>query len=254
MSFNVYIPARFQSSRLPKKLLLEAAGVSILERVYRNACDSGAGRVVIATDSETIATVCKSFGATVTMTAATHESGTDRIAQAASLNNESPEQIIVNVQGDEPLLPPEVIQQVAELLASDTSAHIATVSEKFSPTDRSDDPNICKVVTDCHGRALYFSRAPIPFSREVEERQEGADAMRRHVGIYAYRVSFLTKFVSLPSSTLEKIEKLEQLRALENGYNIAVADGVRDCGFGIDTEDDFKRFCKLIESKCDQNG
>ena len=249
MSFNVYIPARFESSRLPRKLLLEASGVSILERVYRNACDSGAERVIIATDSDAIEKLCRSFGAEVTITADTHQSGTDRIAEAVSLNGEIPGQVIVNVQGDEPLLPPEVIQQVARLLESDPTADVATVCEEFAADERGDDPNICKVVTNKRGHALYFSRAAIPFCRELADSHAIADLMRRHVGIYAYRADFLSKFVQLPISDLEKLEKLEQLRALDNGYTIVVADAIKNCGFGIDTEDDFERFCKLIKTR-----
>ncbi|MGR8949780.1 MAG: 3-deoxy-manno-octulosonate cytidylyltransferase [Gammaproteobacteria bacterium] len=253
MSFKVYIPARLHSTRLPGKLLREIGGVSILERVYRNACQSGADEVIVATDSELIEGLCLSFGAKVYITADTHQSGTDRIAEAARKNEESADQIVVNVQGDEPLLPAAVIHQVAEMLQSDMSAQIATVCEKIISTDESADPNICKVVTDNSGRALYFSRASIPHCREAADHAAVTDTLRRHVGIYGYRVGFLEQFVNLPHSPLETIEKLEQLRALENGFKIVVADAVKDCGFGIDTDADFQRFRALLESAANDN-
>ena len=246
MNFKVYIPARYESSRLPGKLLLKVGGCSILERVYRNACESGASQVVVATDHNAIAEVAGAFGAAVLMTDPAHGSGTDRIAEAAQLNGEPEEQLIVNVQGDEPLLPPRVIAQVAALLDADPGADIATLSEQCNEDDEHSDPNVCKVVCAKNGRALYFSRAPVPFCRDPQQQALLRSCMRRHIGIYAYRVQFLRRFVALPVSNLESIEKLEQLRALENGFNITVADAVEHCGFGIDTQADFERFRQLL--------
>lgn len=242
LNFKVYIPARYESTRLPGKLLLEVKGRTILEYVYRNACASGAAEVIIATDHHEIEIAAKAFGAEVVMTKPQHVSGTDRIAEAVGLCDEHDEQIIVNVQGDEPLLPPQVIQQVATLLDENSDASIATLCEEFAAGTDLADPNICKVVSTISQRAMYFSRAPIPFCRESGDRALHRSAVRRHIGIYAYRVGFLRRFVELPTSRLEQIEKLEQLRALENNFDIVVADACDDCGFGIDTQIDFDRF------------
>ena len=249
MDFKVYIPARYDSSRLPGKLLLEAGGQTILERVYRNACESGASEVVVATDHAEIAAHARAFGAEVIMTAAGHNSGTDRIAEAAHLKQETAEQLIVNVQGDEPLLPPRVITQVAALLDADAGADMATLCEKCGAAEEQADPNICKVVRSKNGRALYFSRSPIPFCRDPQQAALLQQHMRRHIGIYAYRVGFLRRFVELPVSALESIEKLEQLRALENGFLIALADAIEDCGFGIDTQSDYEKYCQLLDAR-----
>ena len=247
MGFKVYIPARYQSSRLPGKLLLAVKGRSILQRVYENACASGAQEVVIATDHDELAAAAASFGATVVMTAEEHESGTDRIAEAARLNHESDEQLIVNVQGDEPLLPSQVIRQIAELLDAHPDADIATLCEPFTAEEQYSDPNVCKLVRTLDNRALYFSRAMIPCDRDDTEQHLLMQTLRRHIGIYAYRVGFLQRYIALPTSALEKLEKLEQLRALENGFNIVVADASADCGFGIDTAQDFERYRQRVD-------
>ena len=242
LNFKVYIPARYESTRLPGKLLLEVKGQTILEYVYRNACASGASEVVIATDHREIEAAARTFGAEVVLTDPQHDSGTDRIAEAARLRGERDEQLIVNVQGDEPLLPPQVITQVAALLEENSGASIATLCEDFAADEDVANPNVCKVVRTVTQRALYFSRAAVPFCRDQHQNAMQRSAIRRHIGIYAYRVGFLNRFVALPASRLEQIEKLEQLRALENNFDIVVADACDDCGFGIDTQSDFDRF------------
>lgn len=248
MSFKVYIPARYQSSRLPGKLLLKTLGKTVLEYVVENANRSGADDVVVATDDKRIADVALSLGATTILTDIAHTSGTDRIAEAARINNEPAHQLIVNVQADEPLLPPTVIAQTVELLNSSPRAEMATVCEEFSTPEEIKDANVCKVVRDDNLRALYFSRAAIPHCRDVQDMASLAQVCRRHVGIYAYRVEFLQKFVALPPSPLEHLEKLEQLRALGNGYEIIVGDALADCGIGIDTRADFDRFCDRMNA------
>jgi len=221
MPFRVVIPARFDSSRLPGKALLPLAGKPMLQWVHERARASGAAEVIIATDDERIATAARAFGAEVAMTARTHLSGTDRIAEVAAARGWADDDIVVNVQGDEPLIPPVVIDQVAQLLAANSRADIATLAVKMdAPADLS-DPNNVKVACDAMGRALYFSRAPIPFNRDAPATVSAA--CLRHVGLYAYRVAALRKLAGLPAGRLEVIEKLEQLRALENGMEIRVA-------------------------------
>ena len=245
MTFKVYIPARHASSRLPGKPLLRLAGKAILQHVYENARKSGAEEVVIATDDERIADAAINFGATVAYTHSRHLSGTDRIAEAVAARGEPDDHIIVNVQGDEPQLPASVIQQVAGIMESKPDIAIASVCEPFDHASEIDDPNIVKVVRATDQRALYFSRAPIPYVRD------GRDAnlanYRRHVGIYAYRVRYLKQFVGAPPGELEQLERLEQLRALALNATIIVADAIAPCGVGIDTRDDYERLLKQWE-------
>lgn len=240
MKFSVYIPARFASVRLPGKPLLEVGGKPVLQHVYDNAVASGAEAVIIATDDDRIATTATAFGALVVRTAATHPSGTDRIAEAIDTRGEADDAIIVNVQGDEPLLPAGVIRQVAELVGADTAVDIATVCEPFADLSSVSDPNIVKVVRAAGDRALYFSRAPIPHPRDGAA---DPDDYRRHVGIYAYRAAYLRRFVRLAQARIEETERLEQLRALADNAVIVVADAVADCGIGVDTPADFERLC-----------
>lgn len=242
MNFKVYIPARFASSRLPGKPLLSVAGKPIIQYVYENAVSSGAREVVIATDDDRIAAAATEFGALVARTRSTHVSGTDRIAEAAAARGESDETIIVNVQGDEPQLPAAVIRQVAAVLEANAAADVSSVCEPLLDRAAVDDPNVVKVVRTDKDRALYFSRAAIPYARE-----EGARALaqyRRHVGIYAYRAAYLRRFVDLPEAFLERIERLEQLRALADNAIIIVPDAVAQCGVGVDTRADFERLCE----------
>jgi len=239
VGFKVYIPARYAAARLPGKPLLMIAGKPLIEHVFERARASGADEVVIATDDERIAAAARAFGASVCLTDPALPSGTDRIAAAARARGEDARQIIVNLQGDEPRMPAAVIRQVAELVAA--GADMASVCEPLAPTQLF-DPNVVKVVRDDHGRALYFSRATIPWSRD--EFADGGrsslqlGAWRRHVGLYGYRADFLARFVAAPPAQLEQIERLEQLRALAFGACVVVPDAVAECGTGIDTPAD----------------
>jgi 3-deoxy-manno-octulosonate cytidylyltransferase (CMP-KDO synthetase) len=240
--FRVVIPARFGSTRLPGKVLLEIAGKSVLEWVYGRARASKAREVIVATDDERIAAAARGFNADVAMTSATHPSGTDRIAEVARTRAWKDDDIVVNVQGDEPLMPPALIDQVADLLAAG-GADIGTLGSPLQAPVELADPNVVKVVADAQGRALYFSRAPIPWNRDDPGISRAA---RRHVGIYAYRVSALKRLTSLPASPLEKLEKLEQLRALENGLVIRVADAREKPGQDVNTAEDLARVARQL--------
>ena len=220
MSFRVVIPARFDSSRLPGKALLPLAGKPMLQWVHERAKSSQATEVVVATDDERIATAARGFGADVAMTARTHLSGTDRIAEVAATRGWAEADIVVNVQGDEPLIPPVIIDQVAQLLDSHARADVATLAARLDQAADFNDANVVKVACDGTGRALYFSRAPIPRNRDAPATLTPASL--RHIGIYAYRVGALRKLAKLQPSRLELIEKLEQLRALEAGMEIRV--------------------------------
>jgi 3-deoxy-manno-octulosonate cytidylyltransferase (CMP-KDO synthetase) len=239
VTFRVVIPARFDSSRLPGKALLPLAGKPMLQWVHERARSSGAAEVCVATDDERIATAARGFGADVAMTARTHVSGTDRIAEVAATRGWQDADIVVNVQGDEPLIPPVVIDQVARLLATHPRADIGTLAVKIDSLADLNDPNVVKAACDAGGRALYFSRAPIPFNRDAPATVP-AGALR-HVGIYAYRVAALRKLAGLPPARLELIEKLEQLRALENGLEIRVALAVERPLADVNTAADLER-------------
>lgn len=252
MSFTVVIPARYASTRLPGKPLLDIAGQTMIERVWRRASESRADRVVVATDDQRIKACAEGFGAEVCMTRADHESGTDRLQEVAEQLQLTDDSIMVNVQGDEPLIPPAVIDQVAANLAANNTAGIATLAEPVSDIDTVFDANAVKVVTNAAGMALYFSRAPIPWARDEfagagKSLPKGVP-FRRHIGIYAYRVAFLNQFVSWPPAILERCEKLEQLRALENGIGIHVADAVEAVPGGVDTEADLLRLREQLEN------
>jgi 3-deoxy-manno-octulosonate cytidylyltransferase (CMP-KDO synthetase) len=221
----------------------------MVQWVYERALASGANEVLIATDDLLIVSAGHSFGAEVIMTAPTHTSGTDRIAEVARTYKWSDSDIIVNVQGDEPLIPPAVIKQVAALLESNARADIATLATGIDSVAELLNPNVVKVVTDPQGRALYFSRAPIPWDRDgapagLTSQRVFAGA-RRHIGIYAYRVGALLRMASLAPTALEKAERLEQLRALENGLEIRVADAVERPGPDVNTPEDFERVVAL---------
>jgi len=220
VTFRVVIPARFDSSRLPGKALLPLAVKPMLQWVHERAKSSQATEVVVATDDERIATAARDFGADVAMTARTHLSGTDRIAEVAATRGWAEADIVVNVQGDEPLIPPVIIDQVAQLLDSHPRADVATLAARLDQAADFNDANVVKVACDGTGRALYFSRAPIPWNRDAPATLTPASL--RHIGIYAYRVGALRKLAKLQPSRLEQIEKLEQLRALEAGMEIRV--------------------------------
>jgi 3-deoxy-manno-octulosonate cytidylyltransferase (CMP-KDO synthetase) len=248
--FRVAIPARHDSTRLPGKPLAPLAGQPMILHVHRLALRAGAQEVVIATDDERIRSVCAAAGADVEMTGTEHASGTDRIAAVAARRGWPPDSIVVNVQGDEPLLPPALVRQVAALLAADAGAGIATLATPVTTPQEFLDPNVVKVVAGSGGRALYFSRAPIPWRRDAagarpagQPRFAGA---RRHLGLYAYRVGTLLQLASMPPSPLEACEQLEQLRALEGGIVIRVADAVEIPGPGVDTAADLARVEALL--------
>ncbi len=246
MTFKVYIPARYASTRLPGKPLLSVGGKSLIRHVHDNAVASGATEVVVATDDERIADHVAAFGGRVQLTSVSHASGTDRIAEATAARGEHDDTIIVNVQGDEPRLPPDVIRQVAELIERDAATDIATVCEPLGDAAALDDQNIVKVVRSNTDRALYFSRAAIPHGRDGRDATLGI--YRRHVGIYAYRVAYLRRFVDLQPAALEILERLEQLRACADDATIVCADAVADCGVGVDTPADVERLREAWET------
>jgi 3-deoxy-manno-octulosonate cytidylyltransferase (CMP-KDO synthetase) len=239
MNFRVVIPARYDSSRLPGKALLPLAGKPMLQWVHERARRSGAAEVCVATDDERIAVAARGFGAEVVMTARTHVSGTDRIAEVAVARAWPDDDIVVNVQGDEPLIPPVVIDQVAKLLAANARADIGTLAVKIDSAADFNDPNVVKAACSADGRAVYFSRAPIPFNRDAPATL--TSAVLRHVGIYSYRVSALKRLANLPPARLELIEKLEQLRALENGMEIRVGLAVERPLADVNTAADLER-------------
>lgn len=251
MSFYVVIPARYASTRLPAKPLKLIAGKPMIQHVYERACLSAARAVIIATDDERIEQVAKGFGAQVVMTSPSHNSGTDRLQEVARTLGLQGDDILVNVQGDEPLIPPEVINQVAENLAANSYASVATLSEPIHSLDDFRNPNIVKAVADQTGRALYFSRAPIPWPRDHFAKGDNSlpnnFPAQRHIGIYAYRAALLDRFVTWPQASLEVIESLEQLRVLANGEAIHIALACAQVPGGVDTEADLLRVKALLE-------
>jgi 3-deoxy-manno-octulosonate cytidylyltransferase (CMP-KDO synthetase) len=247
--FHVVIPARFASTRLPGKVLLPLGGRPMIQWVHERALAAKPRDVIIATDDPRIAAAAAQFGAEVAMTAATHPSGTDRIAQTARERGWVDTDIVVNVQADEPLIPSTLIGQVARLLESHPSADLATLATALGSAQELLDPNVVKVVADAQGRALYFSRAPIPWDRDgaaARPAQISIAGARRHIGIYAYRVAALRRLTSLAPSALEMREKLEQLRALEHGLQIQVAEACEVPGPDVNTPEDLLRVGRLI--------
>jgi 3-deoxy-manno-octulosonate cytidylyltransferase (CMP-KDO synthetase) len=238
--FVVVIPARYASTRLPGKALLEIHGKPMLQHVYERGAESSASEVVIATDDERIAEAAEAFDAVVCMTGDHHQSGTERIAEVAGLMNWDDDQIVVNLQGDEPAMPAELIDQCAALL-DDTSVDIATLASPFLTKQDFQNPNCVKVVRNNLDHALYFSRAAIPYSRDEGSNTRAAGAALHHHGIYAYRCGVLRRFVDAPPSDLEICEQLEQLRALSLGMTIAVGVPAVRPGTGIDTPEDLER-------------
>jgi 3-deoxy-manno-octulosonate cytidylyltransferase (CMP-KDO synthetase) len=218
--FHIIIPARYQSSRLPGKLLMDIHGMTVIERVYRQAIQSQAKTVTIATDNQEIYDLAQKFGASVIMTAKTHQTGTDRIAEAITLLGFSSDEIIVNVQGDEPFISPALITQAANSLLN-TDAPMATLCWPIENYAMYTNPNVVKVVRDCNQHALYFSRSAIPANRDMPT---NIQHVFRHIGLYAYRADFLLKFVTWPVCELEEIEALEQLRVMWAGYKIKVEE------------------------------
>ena len=242
-AFKVVIPARYASTRLPGKPLLEIAGRPMLQYVHERAQQSGASEVVIATDDQRIMDAATAFDAAVRMTSTAHTSGTERLAEIAEIMAWDDQAVVVNVQGDEPLIPSTLIRQVAEGLASHPAASVATLAYPIQSTDEVTDPHIVKVVLDKEGYALYFSRAPIPCQRDDSS---GTVAALRHIGLYAYRAGFLRHYKDLDPSPLEEIEKLEQLRVLWHGMRIHVEMASEMPGHGVDTESDLARVEKVL--------
>lgn len=236
IDFVAVIPARYDSERLPGKPLADIAGKPMLYWVYRQALQSGAAEVIVATDDARIAAAAQGFGARVELTRQDHASGTDRIAELAERLAWSDDRIVVNVQGDEPLIPPALPAQVAELLAANPDASIATLWTPFADEAERQNPNTAKVVVDRHGQALYFSRAVIPYRRGGGVETLG----KRHVGLYAYRARSLIEIAHAPPCELEQSERLEQLRALYLGHRIVVAEAREAPPHGVDTEADLE--------------
>ena len=244
MGFSVIIPARYASSRLPAKMLKEINGKSLIEHTYSNAIKSNASRVIIATDDERIKTVAEGFGAEVCMTNDSHTSGTSRIAEAVSFLNFQNDDVIVNLQGDEPMMSPSAINQVASNLVS-SGMSVATLCETINTEDAYFDENCVKVVYNSRGRAMYFSRSPVPAFRDGQN--INLDLCFRHIGLYAYRVNFLKNYSNMPISRLETAEKLEQLTFLMEGFDIHVDVSFTSMGYGVDTESDLIKVKKELK-------
>lgn len=244
MGFSVIIPARYASSRLPAKMLKEINGKSLIEHTYSNAIKSNASRVIIATDDERIKTVAEGFGAEVCMTNDSHTSGTSRIAEVVSFLNFQNDDVIVNLQGDEPMMSLSAINQVASNLVS-SGMSVATLCETIDTEDAYFDENCVKVVYNSRGRAMYFSRSPVPAFRDGQN--INLDLCFRHIGLYAYRVNFLKNYSNMPISKLETAEKLEQLTFLMEGFDIHVDVSFASTGYGVDTESDLIKVKKELK-------
>lgn len=251
MKFKVVIPARLGSTRLPRKVLREIAGKPLVRHVWEAARSSGAEQVVIATDDESVAAAARAFGADVRLTDATHQSGTDRINEVARASGWDRDCIVVNLQGDEPLMPPGLVRECGGLLADDAAADIATLCHPLHSAEEWLNPNVVKLVLDRRGYAMYFSRAPIPWKRDPAGAADSAAHMPaelayRHIGLYAYRVGSLAQFSELPPAELEQCEALEQLRALTHGFRIRVGITQNPPPRGVDTEDDLLAVAAIL--------
>lgn len=246
MSFRIVIPARYAATRLPAKLLRTLAGKPIIQHVHQQALKAGAGTVIVATDDARIKEVCESFGAEVCMTSPDHSNATERLAEVAEKYQWADGEIVVNLQGDEPLMPPSCLQQVADLLGQHTECDMATLCVAIEEEKELFDPNVVKVVRDKANLAIYFSRAPIPWDRDRFPQAKAhlnADQkiFLRHIGLYAYKTAFLKEYSTLQISPLEETESLEQLRALWHRKLIAVGEADEIPPPGIDTEADLAR-------------
>lgn len=238
--FKVVIPSRYQSTRLPGKPLRLIAGKTMIQHVVERARESGADEVFVATDDERIAAAVEEFGGDVCMTREEHQSGTERIAEVADIFDWDDEQVVVNLQGDEPEMPPSLIDQCADLLVS-SGADIATLASPLLSQDDFNNPNVVKVIRNQGGDALYFSRAAIPFARDANQKDRAHTLALHHHGLYAYRCGALRDFVVAAPAPLEDVEQLEQLRALAIGMRIAVGVPAIRPGAGVDTEEDLER-------------
>jgi 3-deoxy-manno-octulosonate cytidylyltransferase (CMP-KDO synthetase) len=245
LTFTVLIPARLASSRLPDKPLADIAGVPMVVRVAQQARRSGAQRVVVAGDSFEIVAACQAHGIEAVLTRTDHPSGSDRLAEACDLLGLPDDSLVVNVQGDEPLMDPELVTDVAHLLIRRPQAAMSTAAHTIDSLTDFHNPNVVKVVLDAQHMALYFSRAPIAYPRDTPD-QLPNPAPLRHIGIYGYRVSFLRLFPKLAPAPLERTESLEQLRALWHGHRIAVHITAHAPGPGVDTPDDLERVRRLL--------
>ena len=251
--FKVVIPARYGSTRLPGKPLLEIAGKPMIVHVCERAQEAGADQIVVATDDQRIFDTVSGLGIQAVMTRPDHQSGTERIAEVAEFCDWAGEDIIVNLQGDEPLIPPAYIRDVAVALAGQQKAGIATLAARIIDEEEIFNPNSVKVVLNKAGYALYFSRAPIPWDREHFSRQGGRDTGRipylRHIGMYAYTVDFLKRYCQWEASPLEAIESLEQLRILWHGEAVLVKTVARTPEAGVDTQQDLMRVERALQNK-----
>ncbi len=245
MKIIAVIPARYASTRFPEKVLAKDTGKYLIQHTYEQACQAkSVDKVIIAADDTRIAAACETFGAECILTSTAHKSGTDRIAEAVSSMDAD---IVINLQADEPEIEPANIDLLAELLIKNPAYTMATLAADFENAEQIADTNIVKVITDCDGCAIYFSRAVIPYDREKAGLGEMSNYLR-HIGIYAYRKDFLLKITSLSQTPLEKIEKLEQLRAVENNYKILVGKVTHTCD-GIDTPKQYEEFVKRQKRK-----
>lgn len=252
MAFVVVIPARYASSRLPGKPLADICGKPMIQHVFEQASRSDASAVYIATDHSLVVDAVRGFTDKVLMTKEDHQSGTERLAEVVETLKLDPETIVVNVQGDEPLLEAENINQVASLLTT-SNAPMATLSVDVEDVEEVLNPNAVKVVNDVHGNALYFSRSPIPFQRSsmlaLDKDAIPVDNFQRHVGIYAYRAGFIKDYLALPVSPLEGQESLEQLRVLYHGHKIKISKAVKPVHAGVDTPEDLARVVELVNDQ-----
>jgi 3-deoxy-manno-octulosonate cytidylyltransferase (CMP-KDO synthetase) len=250
--YRIVIPARMASQRLPGKPLLDIAGRSLLEHVYRRARESSAQEVVIATDDERIRERAEQFGAQSVMTSKDHSSGSDRIAECIDILQWPDDTFLVNLQGDEPLMPPNCLDQAAAMLEADPEADAASLYWPISEPAEVKDPNVVKVVVSSTGAALFFSRSPLPYPRHwggVKQAIGEGVLWKRHIGLYAYRAGALRKYASLRPRTLEHAEKLEQLRILEYGGRIAMAQADRFIPAGVDTRSDLLRVEEILADR-----
>ncbi|MBT8069910.1 MAG: 3-deoxy-manno-octulosonate cytidylyltransferase [Xanthomonadales bacterium] len=248
-AYHIVIPARYASERLPGKVLLDLAGKPLLQHVWLRACESSAQSVVIATDDERIVIAAEQFGAQVVLTATDHKSGSDRIAECAALLGWPDDHLVVNLQGDEPLMPAACLDQVATLLDQRADCEVASLYWPITAAEEVNNPNAVKVVTDAQGRALYFSRAPIPYTRDhqsVEAAIAAGLSWKRHLGLYAYRLAALRRFTAYQPTPLELAERLEQLRIMEQGGKIAMAEACEFIPAGVDTSEDLERIRLLL--------
>lgn len=246
MSFTVLVPARLASTRLPRKPLADLGGLPMVVRVAQRAALSAARQVVVAADDDEIVAACRAHGVQAVLTRRDHASGSDRLAQACELLGIDGDAMVVNVQGDEPLIEPALIDACAELLAQRPDCVMSTAAHPIATADEWSNPNVVKVVCDARGRALYFSRAPIPLWRDGAPGALPVPAPLRHIGIYGYRAAFLRRYASLAPSPLEAVESLEQLRVLWHGERIAVHLSEQAPPGGVDTPQDLERVRALL--------